>query len=104
MDKLKRVTSIGKFQIFFYYTLCWFLDDFLAFFSCSVIGVVLGHSTIFHHSTRSIWYVNIGDISTEEILQDKSTNFSKGKGKVVLKSAQEDNLKLGSYSQKTSSW
>jgi len=53
MDKLKRVTSIGKFQIFFDYTLCWFLDDFLTFSSCSVIGVVLGHSTIRRHSTRS---------------------------------------------------
>lgn len=49
-----------------------------------MIGVVLGHST------RSKWYVNIGDTSTKEILQGKSTNFSKCKGKIVLKSAQEE--------------
>ena len=42
------------------------------------------------HSTRSRSSVNIGDTSRKEITPDKSTSYSKGKGKVVLKPAQEE--------------
>ena len=45
--------------------------------------------TTCRHSTRSRSSVNIGDTSRKEITQDKSTSSSKGKGKVVLKPAQE---------------
>ncbi|KAK7312253.1 hypothetical protein VNO77_36002 [Canavalia gladiata] len=42
------------------------------------------------HSTRSRSSVNIGDTPRKEITQDKSTSSSKGKGKAVLKPAQEE--------------
>ncbi|XP_020214843.1 E3 ubiquitin-protein ligase UPL3 [Cajanus cajan] len=47
-------------------------------------------STTRRHSTRSRSSVNIGDTSRKEIAQDKSTSSSKGKGKAVLKPAQEE--------------
>ncbi|TKY67661.1 E3 ubiquitin-protein ligase UPL3 [Spatholobus suberectus] len=47
-------------------------------------------STTRRHSTRSRSSVNIGDISRKEITQDKSTSSSKGKGKAVLKPAEEE--------------
>ncbi|KAK7404378.1 hypothetical protein VNO78_05238 [Psophocarpus tetragonolobus] len=46
-------------------------------------------STTRRHSTRSRSSVNIGDTPRKEITQDKSTS-SKGKGKAVLKPAQEE--------------
>lgn len=42
------------------------------------------------HSTRSRSSVNIGDTPRKEVTQDKSTSSSKGKGKAVLKPAQEE--------------
>ncbi|KAK7264195.1 hypothetical protein RJT34_31800 [Clitoria ternatea] len=42
------------------------------------------------HSTRSRSSVNIGDTSRKDVSQDKSTSSSKGKGKAVLKPAQEE--------------
>ncbi|KAL2329061.1 hypothetical protein Fmac_022488 [Flemingia macrophylla] len=47
-------------------------------------------STTCRHSTRSRSSVNIGDASRKDISQDKSTSSSKGKGKAVLKPAQEE--------------
>ena len=47
-------------------------------------------STTRRHSTRSRSSVNIGDTSRKEVPQDKSTSSSKGKGKAVLKPAQEE--------------
>ncbi|RDX83695.1 E3 ubiquitin-protein ligase UPL3, partial [Mucuna pruriens] len=47
-------------------------------------------STTRRHSTRSRSSVNIGDMSRKEITQEKSTSSSKGKGKAVLKPAQEE--------------
>ncbi|KAE9620318.1 putative aminoacyltransferase, E1 ubiquitin-activating enzyme [Lupinus albus] len=47
-------------------------------------------STTRRQSTRSRASVNIGDTPKKEITQDKSTNSSKGKGKAVLKPAQEE--------------
>lgn len=42
------------------------------------------------HSSRSRSSVNIGDAARKEPLQEKSTSSSKGKGKAVLKPAQEE--------------
>ncbi|XVF45532.1 hypothetical protein PTKIN_Ptkin02bG0213800 [Pterospermum kingtungense] len=42
------------------------------------------------HSSRSRSSVNIGDVARKEASQEKSTSSSKGKGKAVLKSAQEE--------------
>ncbi|KAL9296334.1 hypothetical protein ACSQ67_022230 [Phaseolus vulgaris] len=53
-------------------------------------GGVSSPSTTRRHSTRSRSSVNIGDTSRKEILQDKSTSSSKGKGKAVLKPAQAE--------------
>ncbi|CAJ1933723.1 unnamed protein product, partial [Sphenostylis stenocarpa] len=47
-------------------------------------------STTRHHSTRCRSSVNIGDTLRKDITQDKSTSSSKGKGKAVLKPAQEE--------------
>ncbi|XP_057436689.1 E3 ubiquitin-protein ligase UPL3-like [Lotus japonicus] len=47
-------------------------------------------STARRHSTRSRSSVNIGDAPRKEISQDKSMSSSKGKGKAVLKPAQEE--------------
>ncbi|XWS62647.1 hypothetical protein CRYUN_Cryun06bG0028600 [Craigia yunnanensis] len=43
-----------------------------------------------HHSSRSRSSVNIGDVTRKEPSQEKSTSSSKGKGKAVLKPAQEE--------------
>ena len=53
-------------------------------------GAGVSSPTTRRHSTRSRSSVNIGDTSRKEITQDKSTSSSKGKGKVVLKPAQEE--------------
>ncbi|KAF2302054.1 hypothetical protein GH714_031917 [Hevea brasiliensis] len=47
-------------------------------------------STTCRHSSRSRSSVNIGDVARKEPLQVKSTSSSKGKGKAVLKTAQEE--------------
>ncbi|GLT86086.1 hypothetical protein SLE2022_042490 [Rubroshorea leprosula] len=47
-------------------------------------------TTTHRHSSRSRSSVNIGEAAKKEQLQDKSTNSSKGKGKAVLKAAQEE--------------
>ncbi|XP_027356506.1 E3 ubiquitin-protein ligase UPL3 [Abrus precatorius] len=47
-------------------------------------------TTTRRHSTRSRSSVNIGDMPRKEIAQEKSTSSSKGKGKAVLKPAQEE--------------
>ncbi|OIV99549.1 hypothetical protein TanjilG_17359 [Lupinus angustifolius] len=47
-------------------------------------------ATTRRQSTRSRASVNIGDTPKKEITQDKSTSSSKGKGKAVLKPAQEE--------------
>ena len=53
-------------------------------------GAGVSSPTTHRHSTRSRSSVNIGDTSRKEISQDKSTSSSKGKGKAVLKPAQEE--------------
>lgn len=47
-------------------------------------------STTRRHSSRSRLSVNIGDATKKEPSQEKSASSSKGKGKAVLKSAQEE--------------
>ncbi|XP_057456554.1 E3 ubiquitin-protein ligase UPL3 [Lotus japonicus] len=47
-------------------------------------------STTRRHSTRTRSSVNIGDAPRKETTQDKSLSSSKGKGKAVLKPAQEE--------------
>ncbi|PPD92712.1 hypothetical protein GOBAR_DD10344 [Gossypium barbadense] len=47
-------------------------------------------STTRRHSSRSRSSVNIGDVARKESSQEKSTSSSKGKGKAVLKPAQEE--------------
>ncbi|KAJ4846178.1 E3 ubiquitin-protein ligase upl3 [Turnera subulata] len=47
-------------------------------------------ATTRRHSSRSRSSVNIGDTARKEPLQEKSTSSSKGKGKAVLKPAQEE--------------
>ncbi|KAI8554080.1 hypothetical protein RHMOL_Rhmol05G0069800 [Rhododendron molle] len=47
-------------------------------------------STTRRHSTRSRSSVNIGDTTKKELSQEKSASSSKGKGKAVLKPAQEE--------------
>ncbi|KAK8567964.1 hypothetical protein V6N13_105907 [Hibiscus sabdariffa] len=47
-------------------------------------------STTRRHSSRSRSSVNIGDTARKESSQEKSTSSSKGKGKAVLKPAQEE--------------
>lgn len=47
-------------------------------------------STTRRHSTRSRSSVNIGDTAKKELSQEKSASSSKGKGKAVLKPAQEE--------------
>lgn len=47
-------------------------------------------STTRRQSSRSRSAVNIGDASRKELSQEKSTSSSKGKGKAVLKPAQEE--------------
>ncbi|XP_057966486.1 E3 ubiquitin-protein ligase UPL3 [Malania oleifera] len=47
-------------------------------------------STTRRHSTRSRSSVNIGDTARKEPSQEKNTSSSKGKGKAVLKPAQEE--------------
>ncbi|KAL1362137.1 hypothetical protein HN51_010411 [Arachis hypogaea] len=47
-------------------------------------------STTRRHSTRSRSSVNIGDTAKKETTPDKGTSSSKGKGKAVLKPAQEE--------------
>lgn len=47
-------------------------------------------SSALRHSSRSRLSVNIGDGTKKEPLQEKGTSSSKGKGKAVLKSAQEE--------------
>ncbi|KAG2705973.1 hypothetical protein I3760_05G083400 [Carya illinoinensis] len=47
-------------------------------------------STTRRHSTRSRTSVNIGDASKKDPSQEKSPSSSKGKGKAVLRPAQED--------------
>ncbi|OMO92775.1 Armadillo [Corchorus olitorius] len=47
-------------------------------------------STTRRHSSRSRSSVNIGDMTRKEPSQEKSTSSSKGKGKAVLKPAQEE--------------
>ncbi|GAB4853175.1 E3 ubiquitin-protein ligase upl3 [Ancistrocladus abbreviatus] len=42
------------------------------------------------HSTRSISGVNIGEASKKDSSQDKASSSSKGKGKAILKPAQDD--------------
>ena len=42
------------------------------------------------HSSRSRSSVNIGDVARKEPSQEKTTSSSKGKGKAVLKPAQEE--------------
>ncbi|KAI3718307.1 hypothetical protein L6452_19171 [Arctium lappa] len=43
-----------------------------------------------HHSTRSRSSINIGDSAKKETPQEKNASSSKGKGKAVLKSAQDE--------------